>query len=170
MNKEIIKGVIIGVISSLITSGLLYFFTKEWLWNYNIPLWIWLSLSILGCLIYKIICYIKFKKRLDNILAEFKECVIGDSFPYTWEYKKGTSPYNIYGYEPYNIKVKEETKDMILAPNTYVCGHYVSEDVLKRYIQLHIVYMINKKIQPYLMLSLQFLNYAQDSQKHKILD
>ena len=155
MNRENIKGVIIGVIGSLIASGIVYSFTEEWLWNYNIP----------------VIRYLIFKKRLNNIISEYKEGCIGDSFPYTWEYKKSNSPYSIYGYEPYNIRIKDETKELISQPHTYVCsGHNVSEYALKRYIQLQVVYKMNKRLQPYLIHSLQFLNYAQDSQRHQILD
>ena len=112
-----------------------------------------------------------FKKRLEGILSEYKEGRVGDSFPYTWEYKKSNGPFSAYGYEPYNIRIKDETKESLSQPNTYVfSGHRLSENALKRYIQLSIIYMVNKKLQPYLVQSLQFLNYAQDSQKHQILD
>ena len=169
MEKETIKGIVIGVISSLIASGIIYFFTKEWLWNYNLPLWIWLSITVGIYLIYKLTQYIIFKWRLDNIISEYKEGTIGDSFPYTWEYKKSKGPYSIYGYEPYNIKIKEETKESLSKPNTYVCGHDVREEALKRFIQVQIVWMMNKKIQPYLLPTLQYLNYTQDSQRHELI-
>lgn len=86
MNRENIKGIIIGVIGSLIASGIVYSFTKKWLWNYNIPVWIWLIISFTAYLMYIIIRYLIFKKRLNNIISEYKEGCIGDSFPYTWEY------------------------------------------------------------------------------------
>lgn len=171
MNRENIKGLVIGVIGSLIASGIVYFFTKEWLWNYKIPVWIWLATSAIVYFVYRIIRWIVFKKRLEDILSEYKEGTLGDSFPYTWEYKKSNSPFSAYGYEPYNIRIKDETKELLSQQNAYVfSGHKVSEDTLKRYIQLQIVYLMNKKLQPYLKFSLQFLNYAQDSQKHQILD
>lgn len=171
MNRENIKGLIIGVLGSLIASGIVYFFTKEWLWNYNIPVWIWLTISVTVYLIYSFIRWFIFKKKLGDILSTFKEGGLGDSFPYTWEFKKSNGPFNAYGYEPYNIRIKDETKESLSQPNTYICyGHRLSEDALKRYIQLSIIYMMNKNLQSYLLQSLQFLNYAQDSQKHKILD
>lgn len=171
MNRENIKGVIIGVIGSLIASGIVYSFTEEWLWNYNIPVWVWLTISFTAYLMYIIIRYLIFKKQLNNIISEYKEGCIGDSFPYTWEYKKSNGPYSVYGYEPYNIRIKDETKELLSQPHTYVCsGHNVSEYALKRYIQLQVVYKMNKRLQPYLIHSLQFLNYAQDSQRHQILD
>lgn len=171
MNRENIKGLVIGVIGSLIASGIIYFFTKEWLWNYKIPVWIWLAASAVVYLVYIIIRWIILKKRLEGILSEYKEGRVGDSFPYTWEYKKSNGPFSAYGYEPYNIRIKDETKESLSQPNTYVfSGHRLSENALKRYIQLSIIYMVNKKLQPYLVQSLQFLNYAQDSQKHQILD
>ena len=169
MNKETIKGVIIGVISSLIASGILYSITKEWLWNYDFPIWLWLSVTIVVYLIYKLSKYLIFRKRLNDILSEYKEGFIGDSFPYTWEYKKSNGPYNVYGYEPYNVKIKEETKEKLSKPNTYICGHDVPEDTLKRYIQLSIIYMMNKELKTFILPTLEYLNYTQDSQKHKII-
>ena len=171
MNRENIKGIVIGVIGSLIASGIVYFFTKEWLWDYKIPVWIWLTVSVGVFLIYRIIRWFILKKRLEDILSEFKEGGLGDSFPYTWEYKKSKGPFSVYGYEPYNIRIKDETKESLSQPHTYVfSGHTLSESTLKRYIQLSIIYMLNKKLQPYLLQSLQFLDYAQNSQKHQILD
>lgn len=88
----------------------------------------------------------------------------------TWEYKKSTGPYNVYGYEPYNIRIKDATNEMISKPNTYVfSGHNVSEDTLKRYIQLQIVYMMNQRLQAFILPTLEYLNYTQDSQKHQII-
>ena len=68
MNRENFKGLVIGVIGSLIASGIVYFFTKEWLWNYKIPVWIWLAASSVAYLGYRIIRWIIFKKRLKDIL------------------------------------------------------------------------------------------------------
>ena len=169
MNRENIKGLVIGVIGSLIASGIIYFFTKEWLWNYKIPVWIWLAASAVAYLVYRIIRWIILKKRLKDILSEYKEGVLGDSFPYTWEYKKSNGPYSVYGYEPYYIKIKDETKEKLSKPNTYVCGHDVPEDALKRFIQLSVIYMMNKRLQAFILPTLEYLNYTQDSQKHKIL-
>lgn len=169
MNRENIKGLVIGVIGSLIASGIIYFFTKEWLWNYKIPVWIWLAASSVVYLVYRIIQWIIFKKRLKNILSEYKEGVLGDSFPYTWGYKKSKGPYSVYGYEPYNIKIKDETKEKLSKPNTYVCGHDVPEDTLKRFIQLSVIYMMNKRLQAFILPTLEYLNYTQDSRKHQIL-
>lgn len=169
MNRENIKGLVIGVIGSLIASGIIYFFTKEWLWNYKIPVWIWLAASAVVYLVYIIIRWIILKKRLKDILSEYKEGVLGDSFPYTWEYKKSNGPYSVYGYEPYNIKIKDETKEKLSKPNTYVCGHDVPEDALKRFIQLSVIYMMNKRLQAFILPTLEYLNYTQDSRKHKIL-
>lgn len=169
MNKETIKGIIIGVISSLIASGILYSITEKWLWNYNLPAWLCLLVIVVVYLIYRLSRYLNFKRRLNNFLSEFKEGYLGDSFPYTWEYKKSNSPYSVYGYEPYNIKIKFETKEQISKPNTYVCGHDVSEEALKRFIQLYVIYIMNKDLRPYIQPTLEYLNYTQDSQKHKIV-
>ena len=157
------------MIGSLIASGIIYFFTKEWLWNYKIPVWIWLTASSVVYLVYRIIQWIIFKKRLKDIMSEYKEGVLGDSFPYTWGYKKSKGPYSVYGYEPYNIKIKDETKEKLSKPNTYVCGHDVPEDTLKRFIQLSVIYMMNKRLQAFILPTLEYLNYTQDSRKHQIL-
>lgn len=170
MSKETIKGIIIGVISSLIASGILYSITEKWLWNYNFPVWLWLTVTVGIYLIYKLIKYLIFRRRLNDILSEFKEGYMGDSFPYTWEYKKSKGPYSVYGYEPYNIKIKDETKEQLSNPNTFgVCGHAVPEYALKRYIQLSIIYMMNKKLQASIQPTLEYLSYTQDSQKHQII-
>lgn len=117
MKKETIKGIIIGIISSLIASGIFYTITEKWLWNYKFPIWLWLSVTVGVYLIYKLIMYLIFIQRLKGILSEFKEGYMGDSFPYTWEYKKSCGPYSVYGYEPYNIKIKAETKEKLSKPN-----------------------------------------------------
>ncbi len=170
MNKDI-KNIIIGVFGGVITNILWYFFTKEWLWKYNIPVWIWCALTIGVYLIYKFIKYRNFNKKLNDIISGYKEGVIGESHPYTWEYKQSNGPYSVYGYEPYNFKVTDETKVRLAEPNAInFYGHYVPDYVLKRYKQLQIVYMMNKTIQPYLIPSIQFLNYAQEAHKHKVLD
>lgn len=81
MNRENIKGLIIGVLGSLIASGIVYFFTKEWLWNYNIPVWIWLTISVTVYLIYSFIRWFIFKKKLGDILSTFKEGGAWGFFP-----------------------------------------------------------------------------------------
>ena len=120
--------------------------------------------------IQKLIKNLIFRSGLNGILSEFKEGCMGDSFPYTWKYKKSKCPYSVYEYEPYNIKIKYETKELLSNPNTFgVCGHDVSEYALKRYIQLFVMYMMNKKLQAYIQPTLEYHSYTQDSQKHQII-
>ena len=45
--KDTIKGIIIGVVSSLIASGIIYGITERFLWNIQLPLWSWLALSLI---------------------------------------------------------------------------------------------------------------------------
>lgn len=45
--KDTIKGIIIGVVSSLIASGIVYGITEKSLWNIQLPLWGWLALSLI---------------------------------------------------------------------------------------------------------------------------
>lgn len=44
--KDTIKGIIIGVVSSLIASGIIYGITEKFLWNIQLPLWGWLVLTL----------------------------------------------------------------------------------------------------------------------------
>lgn len=87
----------------------------------------------------------------------------GKTYLYKWQYLRKSN--GIYGHEAYNIKIKESQSK----PNFLLCGHNIKNDVLKRFIQVQIVWMMNKKIQPYLLPALQYLNFTQDSQKHEIL-
>ena len=66
-------------------------------------------------------------------------------------------------------RLKTKQKKKLSKPNTYVCGHDVPEDALKRFIQLSVIYMMNKRLQSFILPTLEYLNYTQDSQKHKIL-
>ena len=116
MSKETIKGIIVGVISSLIASGIFYSITEKLLWNYNLPVWLWLSVTVGVYMIYKLIKYIIFRRRLNNILSEFKEGRMGDSFPYTWEYNKCKGPYSVYGYDHTTSGLKTKQKNNFLTP------------------------------------------------------
>ena len=43
--NDTVKGIIIGVVSGLITSGIVYTITKQFIWELSFPLWIWLIVT-----------------------------------------------------------------------------------------------------------------------------
>jgi len=132
-------------------------------------LWIWLLLTLILYFAYKLWKYFMFQYKLHCVLSEYKEGSMGDSYLYTWEYKKSKGNYSVYGYEPYCIRLKYDVKENLSKSNTFICGHDVPEDTLKRFIQLNIVCMMNKKLQPTIFPTLEYLNYTQDSSKHGII-
>ena len=72
--NDTFKGIIIGVISSLIASGIIYAITESFVWNFSLPLWIWLCISLgIFVLIYAIrrivICY-KVKNFISRVSWE----------------------------------------------------------------------------------------------------
>lgn len=76
------KDIIVGLITFCITSIL-----KE-IWDIQLPLWIWLIVLVgvfgLGYAIYRLFLWY----RVRRIISEFTESAFGDSFVYTWKYKK----------------------------------------------------------------------------------
>lgn len=169
MNREAIKGIIIGVISSLIASGVFYVITKKWLWNILVPLWIWLIICLCFIAIYCLWIYIRRQLRIKNTLSEYRESCFGNSYQYVWEYKQSHGKYSALGYEPYNIRLKDEVKEALSRSNTFVYGHAVPEDSIKRIIQLTIIFMVDKKMRKVIEPTLKYLHYIEDSQKHPLL-
>lgn len=80
--KDIIIGITGGLITFCITSTL----TETW--DIQLPLWIW-SIVFVGVfgLGYAIYCLFLWY-RVRRIISEFTESAFGDSFVYTWKYKK----------------------------------------------------------------------------------
>ncbi|EXY16813.1 hypothetical protein [Bacteroides fragilis] len=101
-----LKDIIIGVIGGLITFCITSFLTEKW--DIQLPLWIWLIVLVgvfgLGYAIYCLILWYRVRK----IISEFTESAFGDSFVYTWKYKKNSNGrYSVYGYEPTEIRTKK---------------------------------------------------------------
>lgn len=84
--KDTIKGIIIGVVSSLIASGIVYGITEKSLWNIQLPLWGWLALSliiflhfILSNILYYYIKYEILFQNIQKVLLEIPMFIHGNS-------------------------------------------------------------------------------------------
>lgn len=164
--NDTLKGIIIGVISSLIASGLIYAMTESFMWNFPLPLWIWLCISLcIFVLIYAIrkivICH-----KVKSFISEFTEGSFGDSYVYTWKYKRTRKgQYSAYGYEATDIRTKAplaELKD----EKKFIPGHEVPEATIKMIIQLLIIANVDKKKGAKLKSVLEYLYWTEDSTKH----
>ena len=167
--NDTFKGIIIGVISSLIASGIIYAITESFVWEFPLPLWIWLCISV-GVLaviyiVQKIILWFKVKK----LISEFTEASFGDSYVYTWKYKRSRKGrYSAYGYEATEIRTKKPLAEMN-NERTLTFEHEVPEEKIKMIIQLLIIANIDKKMGKQLNNVLEYLYWTEDSSKHTLL-
>lgn len=163
--NDTFKGIIIGVISSLIASGIIYAITESFVWEFPLPLWIWLCISLgIFVLIYAIrrivICY-----KVKNFISEYTEGAFGDSYVYTWKYKRTRKgQYSAYGYEATDIRTKTPIAELNFIP-----GHEVPETTIKMIIQLLIIANVDKKNGAKLQSVLEYLYWTEDSSKHRLL-
>ena len=167
--NDTFKGIIIGVISSLIASGIIYAITESFVWEFPLPLWIWLCISlVIFVLIYairKIVIYHKVK----NFISEYTEGAFGDSYVYTWKYKRTRKgQYSAYGYEATDIRIKTSLSEMNNG-KTITLGHEVPETTIKMIIQLLIIANVDKKKGVKLKSVLEYLYWTEDSSKHRLL-
>ena len=71
--KHTVYGIVIGVISSLIASGIVYAATEILLWNVRVPLWIWLLGSVIVLCVVQIVICLKQYFHIKNVIAEYTE-------------------------------------------------------------------------------------------------
>lgn len=167
--NDTFKGIIIGVISSLIASGIIYAITESFVWEFPLPLWIWLCISLgIFVLIYAIrrivICY-----KVKNFISEYTEGAFGDSYVYTWKYKRTRKgQYSAYGYEATDIRTKTPIAELKDEKN-FIPGHEVPETTIKMIIQLLIIANVDKKNGAKLKSVLEYLYWTEDSSKHCLL-
>lgn len=167
--NDTFKGIIIGVISSLIASGIIYAIAESFVWEFLLPLWIWLCISLgILVLIYAIrkivICY-----KVKNFISEYTEGAFGDSYIYTWKYKRTRKgQYSAYGYEATDIRTKKPLAEMN-NDRTITLGHEIPEETIKMIIQLLIIANIDKKKGSQLKNVLKYLDWTEDSSKHQLL-
>jgi hypothetical protein len=138
------KSIVTGVVSSLVASGIFYVLTKRMIWTLQLPLWLWLLLSCVVVFLFVFIAIITKWKRIHNAIDEYKEGCFGNSYDYTWKFRKSDGPYSAYGYEAYEIKKKQPLNELN-NEHTITFGHEVNEYNAKRIIQLTIVAMVDKK-------------------------
>ena len=161
--KDIILGVIGGLITFCITSAL------SEIWDIQLPLWIWLIVLVGVLVLGYVIHYMILGNRVKKIISEFTEGAFGDSFVYTWKYKKSPNGrYSAYGYEPTEIRTKKSLSEMN-NERVYTCGHEVPEDTIKIFIQLIIITNVDKKMGKKLLPLLEYLHWTEDSQRHNLL-
>lgn len=167
--NDTLKGIITGVVSSLIATAAIYTINKLFAWDFSFPLWIWLCISV-GVLVViyivqKIILWFKVKK----LISEFTEASFGDSYVYTWKYKRSRKGrYSAYGYEATEIRTKKPLAEMN-NEKTATFGHEISEETIKMIIQLLMIANINKKMGKQLNNVLEYLYWTEDSSKHSLL-
>ena len=167
--NDTIKGIIIGIVSSLIASGIMYFITKQLLWNLALPIWLWLVISLEIVLLIYIIRIAIREYRVYHLVSEFNEGVLGDSFVYTWRYKRSKNGfYSAYGYEATDIHTKKPLYEMN-NDRVHTCGHEVPEETLKMFIQLILIANIDKKMGKKLKPVLEHLHWVENSQMHQLL-
>ena len=167
--NDTFKGIIIGVISSLIASGIVYAITESFMWDFHLPLWIWLSISVVVLVIIYIVQKIIIYYKVKNFISEFTDSAFGDSYVYTWKYKRTRKgQYSAYGYEATDIRIKTPLSEMNNG-KTITLGHEVPETTIKMIIQLLIIANVDKKNGAKLKSVLEYLYWTEDSSKHRLL-
>ena len=129
--NDTFKGIIIGVISSLIASGIIYAITESFVWNFTLPLWIWLCISLSIFLLTYTIRKVVICCKVKNFISEFTEGSFGNSYVYTWKYKRcRKGEYSAYGYEATDIHTKKPLAEMN-NDRTITLGHEIPEETIK---------------------------------------
>lgn len=169
MNKETIKAILVGAVGSIIASPIINIANTYWSLNITSPVRIHIVIAVIICVIYFVGIYFYKLYRIKKVMKAYYESCFGDSYTYTWEYKKSCSPYSVFGYEPYNIRIKDSVKESLSNPNAIVCGHLVHEDSIKRIILLTLMWNVEKKYNAIIGDTLEYLHYIEDSQKHKLI-
>ena len=124
--NDVLKGILIGVVSILIASGIIYVITKQFVWNAAPPLWVWLAITIvLAVLVYVTMWDVR-KYPVLTILSEFTE---GNIFGKTNKGKKRL--YNAFGYEATDIRTKNPLSEM---KNEHTSGHEIPEDTINLFV------------------------------------
>ena len=167
--NDTFKGIIIGVIISLIASGIIYAITESFVWNFTLPLWIWLCISLSIFLLTYTIRKVVICCKVKNFISEFTEGSFGNSYVYTWKYKRcRKGEYSAYGYEATDIHTKKPLAEMN-NDRTITLGHEIPEETIKMIIQLLIIANIDKKKGSQLKNVLKYLDWTEDSSKHQLL-
>lgn len=158
--NDTLKGILIGVVSSLIASGIIYAITKQFVWNATLPLWVWLAISILLVVLVYVIKWGVRKYRVRVFISEFNEGSFGDSYDYIWKYKRSKDDRNsAYGYEATDIRTKKPLSEMN-NEHVHTFGYEIPETTIKMLIQLTIIANIDKAMGKKLVSCLEYLEWT----------
>lgn len=164
-----LKEIGISVIAGLVVECLSRLLFNKSLLSIQVPLWCWLVISIGIVFLYCIIHHLIQQHRIKEIVNEFTECTFGDSYVYTWDYKRTKhGRYSAFGYEATNVRTKKPLAEMN-NERVHTCGHEVPEETVKLFIQLILIASVEKKKGKQLMPVLEYLHWTEDSQKHQLL-
>ena len=166
MNNTV-RTIAIGTVSGLIASGILKLISI--IWEIKLQSWLWFAITA-GTVILLLVIWLVIRKcRIHKLISEFNECSLGDSYVYTWDYKRSRKGrYSAYGYEATNIRTKVPLSVMN-HDNVYTFGHEVPEETIKIFIQLCMISSIDKTMRKMLKPALEYMNWIEDSQKHPLL-
>ena len=161
-----LKGIIIGVFSSLIAAGIIYITTKySTIWSMMLPLWLWIVITMVSLLFLSIGYFIVNKLRFRKLVFEFTEGSFGNSYVYTWNYKRSKdSKYSAFGYEATDIHTKIPLSEMN-NEKVFTYGHQVPEETIKLCIQLLLIAKIDKRIGKDITSLLDYMSWIVESQK-----
>ena len=167
--NDTVKGIIIGIVSGLITSGIVYAITEKFIWNVSMPLWIWLTITAGVALVIYITRIVIREYRVYNLISEFTEGRFGDSYDYTWKFKRSKyGVYRAFGYEATEIRLKKPLAEMN-NERVHTFGHEVPEETIKMILQLWLIGSMNKKMGERLKPVLEYLHWVENSQCHNLL-
>jgi len=161
-----LKGIIIGVFSSLIAAGIIYIITKySTIWSIMLPLWLWIVITTISLLFLSIGYIIVYKLRVRKLVFEFTEGSFGNSYVYTWNYKRSKdSKYSAFGYEAIDIHTKTHLSEMN-NEKVLTYGHQVPEETIKMCVQLFLIAKIDKRIGKDFSSILDYMSWIVESQK-----
>lgn len=166
MRNNLATNILIGIGSGLVTNLILFVLSKYHVLNVTLPLWVYLIITCLGYGIFVLVLYVIKYNKIQQVLKEYKEGSFGDSYVYTWEYKKSKGKYSIYGYEPCSIRLMRPLSELN-NEHTITYGHEVSEENIKRIIQLSIFAMVDKTAKEKLMPTIDYLLYTETMQFYR---
>lgn len=168
MRNNLATNILIGIGSGLVTNLILFVLSKYHVLNVTLPLWIYLIITCLGYGILVLVLYVIKYNKIQKVLKEFKEGSFGDSYVYTWEYKKSNGKYSIYGYEPCSIRLTRPLSELN-NEHTITYGHEVPEETIKMFIQLVVISNVEKRLRNNLIPVIEYLNWTENTQKHTLL-
>ncbi len=158
--NDIVKGTLIGVVTGLITSGIVYATTEKLVWNVSLPLWIWLVISSGLALLFFIVFALIRDYRIYDLVSVITEDRFDNPFEYIWKFKRSRHGYyRTYGDESTNIHTKKPLVDLN-NERVVTIGHDVLDETNKMILQLWQIASMNEKMGERLKPVLEYLNWV----------